>query len=390
MMWMSALLFIGASIGLLLYFIQLASSHRHFREPSPRPRRSAPISILKPLCGIDDDLERNLACFATLDYPQYELLLGVRSTRDAAYPLAQAAARRWPQRVRVVVQRGEPGLNPKVNQLVTLASAARHGILVVSDSNVRVDSAYLHEIAAAFEDSSVGLVTHPVVGVGEERLGSMCDNLHLAGSVGAGMIGAKRVAKKDVVVGKSMALRRADLERLGGFSSVVDVLAEDYVMGKMVPERLGKRVVMAHSTVENVSQRRSLGDFYRRYRRWAVIHRHAVGNRVYACQILLNPSVVALAAFALHPSAASLSGLGAVGALKIGYDVAALKMFRRAPVSLRAVGASLVKDLLLGAAWLHGLTRREVVWRENRLRVLPGTRLVRQNAAPAVEERYAA
>jgi ceramide glucosyltransferase len=345
---------------------------------------------LKPLCGIDDDLERNLACFATLDYPQYELLLGVRSTRDAAYPLAQAAARRWPQRVRVVVQRGEPGLNPKVNQLVTLASAARHGILVVSDSNVRVDSAYLHEIAAAFEDSSVGLVTHPVVGVGEERLGSMCDNLHLAGSVGAGMIGAKRVAKKDVVVGKSMALRRADLERLGGFSSVVDVLAEDYVMGKMVPERLGKRVVMAHSTVENVSQRRSLGDFYRRYRRWAVIHRHAVGNRVYACQILLNPSVVALAAFALHPSAASLSGLGAVGALKIGYDVAALKMFRRAPVSLRAVGASLVKDLLLGAAWLHGLTRREVVWRENRLRVLPGTRLVRQNAAPAVEERYAA
>src|SRR6476660_2465857 len=87
-MWMSALLFVGASIGLCLYFIQLASSRRHFREPVPRPRRVAPISILKPLCGLDDDLERNLACFATLDYPAYELLLGVRSREDAAHPVA--------------------------------------------------------------------------------------------------------------------------------------------------------------------------------------------------------------------------------------------------------------------------------------------------------------
>jgi ceramide glucosyltransferase len=286
MILISALLFLGAAIGLILYFIQFFSSRRHLKEAAPRPERAAPISVLKPLCGLDDDLASNLECFATLDYPNYELLLGVRSTKDAAYPLAIQASRRWPRRVRVIIQRGEPGLNPKVNQLVTLAAAARHGILVVSDSNVRVDGAYLHEIAAAFEDTSVGLVTHPVVGVGEERLGSMCDNLHLASSVGAGMIGAKRVAKKDVVVGKSMALRRVDLERLGGFSSVVDVLAEDYVMGKMVPERLGKRVVMAHSMVENVSQRRSLGDFYRRYRRWAEIHLNADGKLVYDCLLL--------------------------------------------------------------------------------------------------------
>jgi ceramide glucosyltransferase len=385
---LSALLFAGAAVGLALYGVQFLSSRRHLRERRPQTLSLPPISILKPLCGLDDGLPANLASFAELDYPRYEVVLGVRSTSDAAYPLAREAARRWPSRMRVVLQRGEPGLNPKVNQLVTLAAAARHNLLVVSDSNVRVDRAYLQEIAAALEDVSVGLVTHPVVGVGEERLGSLCDNLHLAGSVGAGMIGAKRVAKKDVVVGKSMALRRADLERMGGFSSVADVLAEDYVMGRMVGERLGKRVVMAHSPVENVSQRRSLRDFYRRYRRWAVIHRHAVGNRVYACQILLNPSVVALAAFALHPSAASLGGLGAVGALKVGYDVAALKLMRGGPVSVSAVGASLVKDLLLALAWLHGLTRRDVEWRSNRLRVLPGTRLVRQNDAP--ELRHAA
>jgi ceramide glucosyltransferase len=228
-------------------------------------------------------------------------------------------------------------------------------------------------------------VTHPVVGVGETRLGSLCDNLHMASSVGAGMVGAKRVAKKDIVVGKSMALRRSDLDGLGGFRAVVDVLAEDYVMGKLVPERLGKRVVMGHRPVENVSRERSVADFYRRYRRWAVIHRQAVGSRVYAAQILLNPSMVALAAFALHPSLASLTGLGTIGVLKIGYDVAALRLFRAERVPLSALGASLVKDAVLAAAWVHGLTRREIVWRENRLRVLPGTRLsrpLRQIAAP--------
>jgi ceramide glucosyltransferase len=359
---------------LVLYAIQWGSSRRHLREVAPVAKELPPISILKPLCGLDDDLEKNLICFASLDYPRYELLLGVRSTKDAAYPLALRVARKFPH-VRVVLQRGEPGLNPKVNQLVTLAAAARHEILVVSDSNVRVENAYLRGIASAFEDPEVGLVTHPIVGVGEARMGSLCDNMHLATSVAAGMVGAKRVAKKDVVVGKSMALRRRDLEALGGFHVVVNVLAEDYVMGKMISQQLKKRVAMAHSTVENVSRDRSLGDFYRRYRRWAVIHHQAIGTRVYAAQILLNPSVVALAAFAMHPTAISLAGFGAVSTLKVGYDLMTLRLFRAGPIPLRAPAASLVKDAVLGAAWLHGLFRREVEWRSNRLRVLPGTRL---------------
>ena len=275
--------------------------------------------------------------------------------------------------------------------MVTLAAAARYEIVVVSDSNVRVDGEYLSEIAATLEDATVGLVTHPVVGVGELRLGSLLDNLHLAGSVAAGMVGAKRVAKKDIVVGKSMALRRADLHRLGGFAAVADVLAEDYVMGKLIPARLGKRVVMAHRAVENVSSDRSVGDFYLRYRRWAVIHRKAVGSRVYAAQILLNPSMVALLAVALHPCAAGLGGLGAIGVLKMSYDLAALRLFRTQPVGLSAMGASLLKDAVLAAAWLHGLTRSEIEWRGNRLRVLPGTRLAqpRQMVAPEPMEEVA-
>src|SRR5512133_3397827 len=241
----TVVLLAAALVGLAIVAIQTLSLRRHVREAPARPARMPPISILKPLCGVDDDLEANLRSFAELDYPEYEVVLGVASTRDAAWPVARAAARRWPGRFRAVVQRGEPGLNPKVNQLLTLARAARHDVLVVSDSNVRVEPGYLAEIAALLEDERVGLVTHAIVGVGEARVGSLMDHLHLAGCIAPGVVAAKRLARRDIVVGKSMALRRRDLDRMGGFATVKDVLAEDYVMGLRVSTVLGKHVAVA-------------------------------------------------------------------------------------------------------------------------------------------------
>jgi ceramide glucosyltransferase len=372
---LSQLLFAACAFGLLLYSLQLVAVLIHRGSRRRRPRLRAGISVLKPLCGIDDDLAANLECFAALDYAPYELLLGVRDRADAAYPVAVALAKRHPRRVRVVLQRGTPGLNPKVNQLVTLARAAKYDIVVVSDSNVRVAPDYLDEIAAHMEDPRVGLVTHPVAGVDEERFGSLMDNLHLCGSIGAGMIGCKRVVGQDVVVGKSMAFRKRDLAALGGFESVADVLAEDYVLGRRVSRELGKHVVVARSPVWNVSQRRSAVDFYRRYRRWSVIHRQAIGGKMYAAQIMLNPTFVAAAGALAYPSPLTAGGLGLVCALKLAYDGAALKLLRGGRVPWRTVLASPAKDALLACAWASGLWRREIDWRGNPLRVLPGTRL---------------
>src|SRR6185312_2350528 len=284
MIHVSQLLFVGCAFGLVLYGLQLVALVLHRRAPARAPRLRRGISILKPLCGLDDDLVANLECFAALDYAPYELLLGVRDRHDAAHPVAVAFARRFPRRVRVVLQRGTPGLNPKVNQLATLARAARHELIVVSDSNVRVAPGYLDEIAAHLEDPRVGLVTHPIAGIGEQRIGSLMDNLHLCASVGAGMIGAKRVVGKDIVVGKSMALRKTDLAALGGFEAFADVLAEDYLLGKKVSATLDKRVVVGKAAVRNVSERRDTRDFYRRYRRWSVMHRQCIGGPVYAAQ----------------------------------------------------------------------------------------------------------
>ena len=106
----------AAGVGIILLFVHVVVLWRHLRGPLPKPTVRPPISILKPLCGLDDRLLQNLSTFADLPYPSYEVLLGLRDADDAAYETARSVARRWPRRFRVVLQSGEPGLNPKVNQ----------------------------------------------------------------------------------------------------------------------------------------------------------------------------------------------------------------------------------------------------------------------------------
>src|SRR5262249_10243903 len=143
-------------------------------------------------------------------------------------------------------------------------------------------------------------VTHALAGDGEDeadaRLGAAADNLHLTGVITPGVVAAKAFAGKDYVIGKSMALRRGDLRALGGFESVKDVLAEDYVLGRAVADRLGKRVVLGRAIVRCVSVRRELGGFAQRYARWNVMQHQCAGLPAYVGLLLENPTLLAVAA----------------------------------------------------------------------------------------------
>jgi ceramide glucosyltransferase len=379
---LSLALLAAALVGIVALAVQLVCVLCYHQR---RPRVQAPvsgseprgISILKPLCGVDDDLEANLACFATLEYPAYEVVLGVKDTQDPAYEVARTAVARWPHVMRLELQHGEPGLNPKVNQLITLAGVARYDLLVISDSNTRVGPDYLEEIAHTFEDPKVGCISHPVSGTGERTLGSLMDNLYQSTTTGAGQIAAKQAADQDLVVGKSMALRREDLESLGGFYSVRNVLAEDFVIGQWVTRRLGKRAVVARSPVYNVSREKSVKAFFKRYVRWSIIHHTCIPTPVYLAQSLLNPLPWALLGTLLSPSARALGMVGAVLLAKLVHDVTIFHLSRPGQTTpWRTVPAVLLKDLLLFVAWTNGLFARSVDWRGNKLRVLPGSRLV--------------
>jgi ceramide glucosyltransferase len=372
----SDVLFAIAFLGLGLAVLQHLVLRRHRRERPGLPATLPGISVLKPLCGVDEGLEESLAAFATLDYPRYEVVLGVRDRRDAAWAIAEAAVARWPGTFRLVLQRGEPGLNPKVNQLVGMAEAARHDVLVVSDSNVRVAPGYLAEIAWHLQDEGVGLVTHAIAGEGEASLGARLETLHLTSTISPATVSAKGALGGDVVVGKSMAMRRRDLAAMGGFAAVKDVLAEDFVLGVRTSQVLGKRVVIAATPIRNVNHRRTVGQFLERYTRWSVMQRKIAGNLPYASQILLNPVVFAVAATLADPGAGSLVLLAAVSGAKVAVDAATGRVMRDGGLGWLPLLAP-VKDLVAALAWLKGVTRNTVEWRGNRLIILDGSSLRR-------------
>jgi ceramide glucosyltransferase len=223
----------------------------------------------------------------------------------------------------------------------------------------------------------VGLVTHPIVGQGVEQegaqLGSALDNMHLAGAIPPGLTTAKLLFHKDFVVGKSMALRRSDVNALGGFGVVKDVLAEDFVLGRMIPEKLGKRVVLARAVVRSVSLRRSVDGFFKRYARWSVMQHQCAGLPAYWGLLLLNPQLLATLALIVAPGLGTAAAWLACAGARAAIDATAGLVLRGRAFAPWALAWAPVKDLLAAGAWLYGLTNRSIEWRSNRLTVLRGS-----------------
>ena len=156
---------------------------------------------------------------------------------------------------------------------------------------------------------------------------------------------------------------------------VKDVLAEDFVLGRAVVARLGKRVVLGRSVVTCVSVRRPLEGFFRRYARWNVMQHQCAGLAAYLGLLLENPGLLAAVAALVDPSVPSLALAATCCASRMATDALASCLLRGRCFSLQALLAGGAKDLLCGAAWIYGLVSRSIEWRSNRLVVLSGSRL---------------
>lgn len=364
------------SLALLVYEVLCLARLRRVRHPAPASY--PPISLLKPLAGQDDDLLANLESHLRIDYPQYEILLGCRSEQDAAYPTARLFAQKHPDRVRLVLQEGEPGHNPKVNQLITLTRAARHPVIALTDSNVRVAPQYLKEVAAVLALPGAGLATSLVAGVGEKRLGAVLDNLTLAGFVATNLAGVESL-RADQIMGKSLALTKETLARIGGWHELKDVLAEDQRLGVLI-RKAGLEPHFTPTPVENVQISQPFKHFWRRQTRWLLI-RYRVAFPLILLEPILYPGVNALIGALLSPTS-PLAWL-----LYAALIVPVISMNQAAAVILRGYGFRFrhlllvpVRDVIMWFAWIRGATLRSVDWRGNRLLVLMGTRLAEKEA----------
>jgi ceramide glucosyltransferase len=369
-----------SAFGMLAMGIELTCVWILRRRALPPTTRHPGFSILKPLCGLDDELVENLQSHVRIEYPgDFEILLGVRSEQDAAWAVARDFAAANPGRVKLVVQQGEPGHNPKVNQLISLTKEARFEILAVTDSNVRVPPSFLSEHAALLSNPKIGLSSHSFIGTGERRLGALLDNMTLASFVAPNVAAGYVAAKADQIIGKSLALRREVLAEVGGWHEVKDVLAEDQRLG-MALRRMGLKTAICPTPVHNVQINQRYRQFFDRHARWSMI-RFRVLMPAVLLEPLLNPiALVTLGVFAARFSPPSLIVWSAVTVLSISFTQAVaiiLRGYGFKPWQLLLVP---LRDWTFFIAWVRGAFMRRVSWRGNPLYVLAKTRLAEPDA----------
>ena len=375
-----------ASVGLVLYFFQVYATRSLLKNRKAAPDVASPslppVSILKPLRGLDDNLFDNLSSFCTQDYPEYEVLFALQDDNDPAYKVAKKVQDKYPDRnITIVIERCNAGLNPKINNLIPSYRKSSHPYILVSDSNVMVGPDYLREIMGRTQDPSVGLVSNVIRGVGGRSFGAMLENLHLNSFIIGSISFLDRFLGLPCVVGKSMLMRKSDLQALGGFEAFKDILAEDFIIGREI-KNAGKEVVLSSYLISNVNEYWPVKRFLNRHTRWGKL-RWRIGGFKYLSEILVNPVFVAAIPVVLTgPSRITLFFAALVSAFKILGDMvmsrSILKQgpaqagFKQSPLAFLLVP---FKDILIGMVWFVPLISASVVWRGNRYLIGKDSRL---------------
>ncbi len=326
-----------------------------------------PVSIFKPLKGVDEDLERNLRTFFQLDYPSFELIFGVEDSNDTAISIVKKLCREFPRcNARLVVDSTRIGHNPKVNNLSNMSKVASHDYWVISDSNVRVDGGYLTDLVGQMQTAEVGLVTSVIMGVGGKSLGARLENLHLNTLILGATLVVNRFSSIPVSIGKSMLLRRETVERIGGFEAFANYLLEDALLGQRI-RALGLDTRTTIRPVHNVNANMSVTKFVGRHFRWGV-GRFWLSPVSYLGEIFSNSVFVALVGVIISPTPFTIALAATVILTKTTLDLVLCRTFGGATTGLEC-SLLPIKDLMIAGIWFAPFFTRYVNWRGNIIKV---------------------
>jgi len=260
----------------LLYLFAIFAARSFFRRQNSAPRDfTPPVSVLKPVGGLEPEAYENFASFCLQDYPEFEVLFGITDPQDAAIPAIRKLIADFPALpIRLVVTPEKIGSNDKVNKLCGLARVARYNLLVVSDADIRVGPAYLRLVAAPFRDAQVGAVTSLFTGIPLRSLWPELEAVCLSTDFMPAVLMARQLEGVSFGLGATVAARRESLVEIGGFEALADEAADDHDLGSRIAAR-GHQVELVDGTVKTWCCPHSLHEFYVQRLRWAIVTRQS-------------------------------------------------------------------------------------------------------------------
>src|SRR5271156_3917786 len=264
----------------IYYLIAILAAAKFFRaEPvgSHRPVSdfTPPASILKPIHGLDRETYENYASFCDQEYPEFEILFCVGDERDPAVPVIEKLIADFPQRpIRLLIGSEPVGASDKVNKLCRMVREARHDVVIVSDSDVRVEPGFLRAVVMQFSDPKVGGVTCLYRGLTDGGFAADLEALGNSADFAPGVLVARYLGELDFMLGAVMATTKKHLAEIGGFESLADYFCDDYELGNRIAAS-GHRVELSTFPVAIVYPHQTVADAFRHQLRWNLSIRYS-------------------------------------------------------------------------------------------------------------------
>jgi ceramide glucosyltransferase len=358
-----------AGIPFIYYGIALFSSWRFFanRDDSGTgvSPYTPPVSILKPVRGLDPDAYQNFASFCYQDYPEYEILFCVGDGSDPIVPVIEKLIADFPAcDIRLLFGSGRNATNDKVAKLARLTHEARYEVLVINDSDVRAEAGYLRRVVAPLADPRVGAVTCFYVPTEETTVVQELQSVGMLSDFYPGILVGRQLDGVKFALGPTMVTTRARVAEFGGFEAIENRPGDDLLLGRLIAEN-GHEVRLLHYWVDTVADFQSVRDLVLKRLRWMVVMRHMRpwGHVGLIFTLGLPWSLIG---FAVAPTLAlGAAYIGAYLALRLAMTwlVCSWGLHQR----FRLAYALLIPlwDALATGIWLASFTRNTIRWRSH-------------------------
>jgi ceramide glucosyltransferase len=369
----------GAACSSAYYLLCLWSASAFLRERRAAGEGSLsaqglpPVSILKPLKGTDPEIYQSFRSHCIQDYPEYEIIFGVSDLKDPVVASVRQLQSEFPAlRIRLIVCHKTLGANVKVSNLAQMLAEARYQYLLVNDSDIRVEADYLRRVMTPLANPEVGMVTCLYRGVAADTLGSRIESLGISTDFCAGVLAARQLeGGVKFGLGSTMAFRRDDLEKIGGFESFADYLADDYELGRRI-SGLGLEVRLSDVVVETNLPAYRAPEFLSHQLRWARGVRDSRSGGYFGLVLtyglLWSGVLVAASRGALWAWVLA----GATLFLRVAVAVVVGKSVLRDRQLLPQLWLLPLRDLVAVGVWIASLAGHTVSWRGDRFELKNG------------------